>query len=303
MREVIQERVNVASLAKKLRLEGVPSALAQRDDDFGPLPEPNSEESYAMWARYKPEQYAIGAIFADKVVRFAYEQTDVSGMIRSIADENNPWGPFRALGQKIRQETLASIQWNCEQVNKGAEPKLLPAYRRLNALINLENTLTIQHKNTVERYLEGGVNTAIEVMSNLLDLTVQLVRSVEDQQRIIRIAENSFPLIAKLASSHGAALISVLDIIRPLQFFPFDPDYFVLEDSNGKERLVLSEEGKDRIERLIGTREIEDFRTNTPVVGCIAMVNFGEGSAVKLMWDWHLEAVRTMKLRPGLRPD
>ena len=302
MREIIRERVNVTPLAKKLQIEGVSPILALQVD-FGPLPEANSEEAYAMWARYKPEQYAIGAIFADKVVRFAYEQRDVNGMIRSIAEENSPFGPFLALGQKIRQETMLSMEWNCEQIEKGVEPQLLPAYKRLDALIKLEKALTVQQRNTVDRYLEGGVNTAIDVMSNFLHVIVQLVGSVEDQQRIIRIAENSFPLIAKFASSHGEAVVPALDGIRPFLFIPFDPNCFALEDRNGREHLALSGEGKDRIEKLIGVREIEDFRTNTPVVGCIAMVNFGEGSAVKLMWDWHLEAVKAMKLRPGLKPE
>lgn len=299
-----KERINVAPLAKKYKEEGYPPG-SSFFEEFSALPLANSDEARAMWVHYKPEMYAIGAIFADKVVRFAYEQRDIDKTVQTIAGMKNPLSPFLCLGGLIKQEVISSINWNCEQIEKGKEPQLLPAYKRLNTLILLENELIPQVRYAVRQFLEGGTNTAVDIMANSLDVIVELVGSIKNPQRIIDIAENSFPLIAKFASGHSEAALTVLDALRqfPLIYTPFNPEYFALEDGDGKERLVLSEKGKDRVESEIGIRDFEDYRTDTPVVGCLAMVNFGDGSAVKRMWDWHLEAVQVMapRFRPGRR--
>lgn len=305
---VIKERVNVTALAKAYK-EGGYHTNSSSSIDFSTFPPGDSEEARAMWARYKPEQYALGAIFADLVVRTAYDARDVNEMVEAIAKEQSPFGPIFALGQKIRIEVIASIQWNCERVEKGEEPELLPAYKRLEQLVELERRLIPANRTMtgVKNYLEGGTNTAVETISNSLMVIVQLVGSIEDPQRLIRIAENSFPLIAKFASGHGEAVIQVVGALKRYPFppfIPYDKEYFALEQTNGNERLVLSEKGKDGVEAVISVRNFEDFRTDTPVVGCIAMVNFGDGSAVKRMWDWHLEAARVMfpRFRPGPPP-
>lgn len=297
-----KERINVAPLAKKYREEGYPPG-SPSFDEFGALPLANSGEARAMWAQYKPEMYAIGAIFADRAVRFAYEQRDIDKTVLTIAETKNPFSPFLILGSEIKQEVISSINWNCEQIEKGKEPRLLSAYKRLKTLIILENELKPQVRYAVRQFLEGGINTAVDTMSNSLDVIVELVGGIENPQRIVSIAENSFPLIAKFASGHGEVVLDVLEGLKqfPLIYTPFNPEYFALEDRDGKEKLVISEKGKDRVESIIGIRDFEEYRSDTPVVGCLAMVNFGDGSAVKRMWDWHLDVVQAMapRFRPG----
>lgn len=304
---VIKERVNVASLAKAYKEDEYQTDLTS-STGFSTLPLGDSEEARVMWAEYKPEQYALGAVFADLVVRTAYEAREVNEMVDAVAKDQSPFGPIFALGQKIRQEVIASIRWNCERVEKGEDPRLLPSYRRLERLVELEHRLIPENRTMsgVKNYLEGGTNTAVETMSNILMVIVQLVGSIEDPQRLLKIAENSFPLVAKFASSHGQAVVRVINAFKgsPFPFIPYDSECFSLEEAHGNERLVFSERGKDRVETVTGVRNFEDFRTDTPVIGCIAMVNFGDGSAVKRLWDWHLEASRTMfpRFRPGPPP-
>lgn len=119
---------------------------------------------------------------------------------------------------------------------------------------------------------------------------------MDNPDRLIRIAENSFPLIAKLASSHTDAQLAVsnaFEVIPLLPFSPYKSKYFAVIEQNGQERLDFPQEGQDLIEKVIGVRDPRDYRSeNSPLVGCFAMVNLGEGSAVKVLWDWHLEIAK-----------
>lgn len=67
-----RERVNIAGLAAQYK-EGQYNQNPLSDLPSMVLPAPNSNEAYETYSRYKPELYAVGAVLAEKVVRFAYE--------------------------------------------------------------------------------------------------------------------------------------------------------------------------------------------------------------------------------------
>lgn len=167
-----RERVNIAGLAAQYK-EGKYNQAFLFDLSSVVLPAPNSKEAYETYSRYKPELYAIGAVLAEKVVRFAYGQRNIDEIFSSL----DPKQPFISLGQRLRQEVIASIGWNCMRIETGEEPSLLPAFRRLEALIDLEHKLIpeVRTNTGVKIFLEGGVNTAVQTMSNVLHTVVQVV--------------------------------------------------------------------------------------------------------------------------------
>lgn len=118
----------------------------------------------------------------------------------------------------------------------------------------------------------------------------------------MQIARNSYPLVLQLAMTNlergpiGILMPSLLG--RP---FPPNPKYYAIDGSGNKARLVIAKMGTEQL-RKVGGEELKDFRSGkSPTVGCPAMINFGDGSAINKLWNWHVEIAE--KIYPVLARD
>lgn len=298
---VFKERVNIGPVAKQLKQHGHASSAGAEIPTTGVIPD--SAKAYAEYARIKPELYAVGAVIADYVVKQAYNQRNVAEMVESLT----PDYPFQSLGTSIRDDIHASIASSVRKFEAGeGDTRLLSVYKRLKYLVRLEHRLVPKTRPLadVESFLQGGSSTAADVTSNMLNMVALHAYDFANPQRLIDIAQNSYPLIVKLAMSHGDAVLPVIGAFRGLDlpFLPFESDYFEIQGSGNRERLAISEIGRRIIQEITEGEDLEDFRSHeTPTVGCLAGVNLGEGSAVRVVWDWHMEAARLIypKLRLG----
>ena len=56
--------------------------------------------------------------------------------------------------------------------------------------------------------------------------------------------------------------------------------------------LTIPETARQRLKERIDGWEVPVH--DSPTAGCPAMVNFGEDSALKNMWDWHVDIAGTI---------
>lgn len=76
-------------------------------------------------------------------------------------------------------------------------------------------------------------------------------------------------------------------------FKRFDPKYFALKDVRDGKQLVITDSAK-----AYGQEDVEKLHafnhTGPATIGCPAMVNFNGSSAVRKLWDWHIELAETI---------
>ncbi len=137
----------------------------------------------------------------------------------------------------------------------------------------------------------GGIQTAVNVMSGALEV-IGIIGKGKSPEELVGIAERSYPLIARWASIHLAEFLPTVHAlqVRDKQnnvLGPFKPQNFTFSGEQGAERLDVSDRGRESVLRSLSTQEPVEY--DSPTVGCPAMVNFGQGSAVRTLWDWHLE--------------
>ena len=302
-----KERVNIGPKARDSKAQG---ALVPHSYDFDILKiEPDSVEAGAAVASLKPEIYTIGAVLIDRVVTDAYQARNVDEEVEKLL----PYAPFISAGTQIRTKLHDAVAGMEHAVNVGeAAPLIISGYRRLRYLYTLLSTLlpSVKLNKGPRLFIIGGANTATEIVSQTVNTVADLV-GVEDKDRLLSVVENSYPFVAELAAAHSTATIMgiyALDANGTKAAPPhrFDKRFFAIVSDGRKERLGLSDAGKMVLQSTIGTDRLRDYRSNTsPTVGCPALVNFGDGSAVETVWNWNLEIARRIipRLASGPLPD
>lgn len=142
----------------------------------------------------------------------------------------------------------------------------------------------------------GGIATAVRSMVGTLKMLPELYQSTYSQKpskdELIQIAQNTYPMLVDFAvnyegteSSRALSKLSTKEGMGSWNFF--DPTKFELIDKAGKIRVIpkesVLEEAKDEMAN----------QNKDPLIGCPAAVNFGEGSAIRRLWLWHVDIVRT----------
>lgn len=240
--------------------------------------------------------------FADRFVRLAYDARDNDALLRSL--ESN--SPFFSLGQAMRRDLISALEY--EDLKRGEVeglPQLESAYRRLELLTYFMADIFPDRRIGVKGFLESGIITAVDVMSNTLEVIPQVYGRLDEPDELIGIAQRSYQFVTRLASQHVEVAIPTLNMLRKVgfKFGPFNPDYFCLQGEQGHTRLALSDEGERVIEEVVRPRLEQEGDNISPTVGCLALVNFGEGSAIQTLWSWHMELAREIypRLKPGIK--
>lgn len=308
-----ERRVNIAPLAKTFRAKG----------HITPTPDPlngnvsDSKGKEEVWYAVKQEYMALSSLFTDMVVERAYESRvnrKPFGLIRKINAEDTPSletetaetaivtevGDFLNVMLAMRDTLDLSLR---EEMGKFSSPQLpldeeslrmKPAYARLKKILEKTSTSSYPHR-TVEDSLQGGIGTATETMKSCLEVIPKISDS-KNPEELLAIAKESFPFIAGLAMGHADIIVSLIHALKVKEsknyflghFSPFESEFFTIKGG----RLSFSEKGEEvlqKAERSVIERANKSGTTSLIVAGCPAMVNFDGTSAVRKLWNWHLE--------------
>jgi hypothetical protein len=292
----ISERVNIATAAKDLRTNGY--GEAQRfDPDLG----------------NKPELFAVTSILIDDLVKDAYDSRNVTAMASKVTNRDFAF----ALIREMMEEELktASFTTVAKLNSGGGSESLRSVFQRMQTLLREENP-TISD----EKYLDSGVGTATVVSANVLSLIPRVMEGKITHQRMLGVAQASYPLVLKLAAMRLDPFLFTAERMRDFSsstvafFRSFDPGFFELskpQKEGQEERLDFNERGRDILSAVSDpkfvypfqaspflSQEVIDTHTRNviegrdPQIGCPGLVNFGEGSAIRTLWDWHVEIAR-----------
>ena len=302
-----ENRINITSVARQIREKGL---------GFD-KPYVAQGGFLEVFSEVKPELYALTAIFADGIVKKAYEERvnrQPFGLITQdigyhVAGYEDLQGvhPFIKISMCMRYTLMSSVDKEIEEVEAGrSSPRLDPIYQRLKELVDLlryncTNETDIARYKDVASLIKGGVNTATNVMAGIIGVIPRVDRNLNDSQRLVQIARNSYPLVAELAMINIENMQRV-EFLLPTLFglpFPFKARYFTIEGADNNSRLTISKNGIRELSK--NGSSLEDLGVGkSPTVGCPAMVNFEDGSAIKKLWDWHVEIAE--KIYPHLGP-
>lgn len=269
------ERANMTSFANRIKIGGVYNDIPSES------PILHLEHSSQL-RRFKPEIYAITAVIIDRVFSRLFNQKEKYSPPTKF-DQKNPYGSLQIQMKEIIFSAALDELEDLDEKLKNPENKeaIKAAYSRLIGIIHpvfpsFENA---NGSTMVKVFVNSGIETAVSVMVNLLktipEVYVKSKGKIVPIQTLIETASNSYPLLARLASMDLADFVSVNDYI-------WNQSKFVLVGSNGNQRLDFQDQEKDVITKSI----IDNSKS------CPAMVNFGEESAMKKLWQMHVDAAK-----------
>ena len=289
----MSERVNVTHQAREFKAHGLPRGMRS------PIPtgiKPDSNEAYAFRISVKPELYALTSVVTEHIVNKAYENRKPPSQRLTILDRKNS---FVNLGASIRQDIYLVVNNETFAFEAGNGPDyVVQAYKRMDLLTwGINDALPGTINQGGKMFLIAGINTVKDIMAGVLSVIPE-VHGINRQTELLEIAENTYPLILKIATSHMYVGIDATNQLRTGSMFSsFDKKFFQVRNIGGKKYLSFSEEAEEVIKRY----EYElSLSSVSPTVGCPAAVNLGQGNSIRKMWDWHLEYARV--LYPKLVP-
>lgn len=283
-----ETRVNIGPMAKQIKTDG--PTMATTHTDLKSL---------------KPEFQAVSAVLIDKIIADSYEERNLglqSALILNFGRENT----FETLEKVMMQDIGGTVIRLGNRLDSNADsPEYQATYNRFKQLLETRAELDpeIVFLPSLSS-LYGGLQTATFFMSESLRL-IHALGDGKSPEELLAIARRSYSLIVNTASMHLEHFIHTGTVIHPekdetdqSRFGDLALSKFALIGEPGSERLGLSPEATLEIQRLID----EAGKLETPTTGCPALVNFGGGSAIKKLWDWHLELAE--RIYPALaNPD
>ncbi len=274
---ITETRVNIGPQARQIKRDGTASSHV-----------------YTDLASLKPELEAVTAVIADRIVTDAYNDRNLRLQTAIVLGTGRD-DPFGTL-EKVMMQDIGGFAIRLDgNVNSGkTDPEFQTTYSRFSQLLKNRSDLDPEVAfRPTPAALYGGLQTASFIMSESLRLIHDLGKGKAPEE-LVEIARQSYPLIVNLAAMHLEHFVFVGNVIHPgiegdesFGAEKLSDEKFALTGEPGKERLGLTQEALEEIERLI---ELDGPETlDTPTTGCPALVNFGEGSAIRKLWDWHLE--------------
>lgn len=318
-------RININPMARTIKESG---PEIPQNDPFKQTYQKGSHEATDVWNKSKPERNALSAVLIDEVIDLAISRKELYppyGLLNTqgkIAESlQSGSDPFRALenymGATLRKALMDKIKdWNkVTNISRFKPPiqaysqPILEAYKRYKMILDFKNKYIgrsrYDPKETVKLALNRGIGTSSEQMSALLKVIPEVYsQEYPDQQpdtsELISIAKNSYYFIVGLASDHVEVFSEKKHVLGtgggPFVFSPryrFKPEYFgIIQTVNGP-TISLKESAKRFIEEFHENLP-KDYKGGSEATGCPALVDFRangkpSGSAIKKLWDWHVE--------------
>lgn len=281
------ERVNIGPQAREFRAQGV--GVVDPSSYLHMLPK--SDEALTYYGEMKPEMYALFSVFIDRVVARSFQGRNTLALV----DKLDPRNPFLDLDEKMKALLVAESMDLEVDIESGKEGSAsISVKRRLEDLLGRRKFLFPDGENAlgVTPAISGGIRTATSTMSGILDIVDTLGRKKTNEEKMMILA-NTYPFIMRMSSMHITDFLPYISFLqihagKSLGYMPLNPSLFSILGESERQKLDLSEAGK---KRLLESQEKLDvpYGENSPTVGCPANVNFGEGSAIRNLWGWHME--------------
>lgn len=295
------QRESISPGARKLAEEGLSSETKKTD----PLTRKNLtyKEALKIFMDHSKEAFQITAVVSDYMIKRALEDGEKFppfGLMKNGAENWSNYEPVTELKnlndlRNAMKKTLGIEQYliyldlkKKQKLNK--DDRMAAIYARYEKLYLFAQEYI---KGVMDSILdlEAGINTA----SNTMAWTLENILEVFERQfpgqdltidEFTQIAKNSWPFIAKVASLHR----------HDLSAHDFDPKSISLEHGAQGYRLQYTQEAKEEFEVKATQNDVAD-RDKRPTYGCPAMVNFGDGSGIRKLWDFHIDIVQKMYQR------
>jgi len=239
----------------------------------------------------KQELYALEAVVIDRIIdRLFKTHTPEEIIDRAVPPQFDPRLLFLARDRIILllfQTTdleFKSIERILNQ--KDQSDPIISVVSRMVALTKIRDG-----DDEIQELIGLGIRTAAKTMAQVLDIIPSVHKreypdASYDPDLLTTIARNSYPLIAQLAASHLREFVFVTNSLEQGSRegdLPFDPENFTIDSNRGYPHLVVSTKKRDEIEQEYVRLDPRLKRRAT--IGCPAMVNFGNGSAIKRLWE------------------
>lgn len=294
--------VPIADMARRIKLEG-PTAMDNDPEDH-----------------IKTKFYRLLSVVIDHAMDKALEQKPILSPQEIISEglENRNLTIRAAL---VRAGNLQFIPGYCyfPTLLNGMKSVLIDSFRKtiaelskgslypennepikdtFNSLLvahsNYANLETLTPQNKLIK-LTGLLSSGIRTASHTMVTTIATIdKMTESSEETFNVARNSFGLVGRLAMLHIYDLSDIRDHLTDTNsfdgtYFDWNKNLFTLAPTKNGKKLALKED-------LPLKGNLAEGRG--PRVGCPAMVNFGDGSAVHKLWDWFIEvAEATMPKR------
>lgn len=265
-----------------------------------------------QWGKFKPEIYAISSVIIDRIIENVISSKEkhppfglkkptiiprIERNVRSL-DKNHPYEYLLStMTYTLLKETFRELtRLDNNLYHKRTEPMVL-AYERLTKIIPirfLDCPYDLVNKYFLfDLFFKVGVVAATQIAIKTLRIIPEVCKEFNlnaDSNMLSKIASNSYPMLARYAMLDEESFqLTGLYATKPDDFW-FNPKQFVLVDSPSGLRLEFSDEV---VNEVLTNKHNETTRKNINRTGCPAMVNFGDGSAMRKLWDWHVEIART----------
>lgn len=228
------------------------------------------------------ELYALSAVAIDRVISYAF----------SKRTNHPPLGLKTTRGKNARLKKSLSIDKNFQELelnfgktlewytfflsmypdeNTQDEFNIHSIRERLTTVLDLMPARKLHYENGF-KLINAGIGTGVSEMTRVLKTIPLLYRqkhsrestSVED---LMKTARNSYPIVVQLASMH---------LTRFLQY------------SQNLDAHLL----RFNLKSVTDGNAVTLSVARSPTKGCPALVDFGEGSAIKRVWRWYLEIAK-----------
>ena len=289
--------VNIGPIARRLQQEGLWDDFkeTQIDKSFSQM---CREELVQVATDWKVERLSLASVIADRVIDRALKTT-----LAEATPERLPYPhtnvPSFVL-HSIQTALVEEFRHLNRLINEGSQDPIVGVYIRyweVTAKNPSEEDMRLP-----DNHLMIGVRTAVEVMSETYNVIGDVYKKQEGEKPTEEvqkaIAQNSFPMVSTLASMHAVDFGAVRDyIIIPAGRFDeprFDPRKFELKESEAGLRLCLKEipikKGKlaELMQKLLAAPGVNPIDSAAPRTRCPALVNYGNGSAIKRLWDFYI---------------
>lgn len=306
-----EQRIKAGLRAREFKAHGF--VLGEGPDLLDPAFWQDLEPKYN---HFKEELYGLMAVFSDGVLKEAWERREKNppfGLTKPIEGNFMGWTEpvtaehlfpplrFENLGNYMRSNLIRVAKDEADKIkNTKAEPEITSIYKRVEDILAfLDEHVPGYVQPDPLVFLNRGINTATDVASGFFQM-VDFLGDKSDPEQLIADMRDSWALAVEFGLGDRVQVKDAIHSLQELPFpdismlWPFQPKYFRLGRREGEKGLQLSKKG---IKRLKAANIDPDFGANLDsTVMCLGMINLGDRSGAKIMWDWYLDIAKNLYL-------
>jgi len=281
-----KEQINFPPIAKKFKTEGYKSC-----------PYNHLEKS-----ELKLVLYGVSSPFTEKIVKPLYENRSEyppfglltnNGQAVDFKDLDFQF-PFLSIAKFMKDIIAQNTRKTFEQDDQTQDAVFQENYEGLKELLSFlsihgDSFAKLKYRTGPSGFMTNGSDFATLGCARFADVIPRLTPKSASYEQT-GIAKNSYPLLVKLSTGSLEKVVAIVNgllLETDKNKFQFNVEYFRIVNKKGRSQLGISQKGNKRLKEL--GLSLNNLKSRDPFDMCPAAVNFGEGSAVKILWDWYVE--------------